>query len=531
MENRQENIHQKGFNLSNSIREIENQSTYSTIKLGAKTVEDASIDLGSIAKIARTLWDKETIIRSLGSKDAATLRLVSEFFYDTSGIYKRLCEYFSHIYKYDWYLVPYVKEAKKEKVLNLFSEILEYLDNSKVKKMFSDISLKVLEYGSYYGYLKDEGESFSIQQLPTNYCRSRFLSNMDPVVEFDLRFFDSAFTDTVYRIKVLNLFPEEIRKGYIQYKNGTLKNIDTSSSTQAWLVLDPAYAFKINLNNSDIPYFSNVVPSIIDLDEAQDLDKKKMMQKLLKVIIQKLPLDKNGELVFDLDEARDIHNNAVLMLKRAIGVDVLTTFADVDVIDMADKSTVTTLDELKKVERGLFNQSGVSENLFNTDGNLSLEKSLTNDEAEVRDFIHQFQNITNKIIFNKFIKNRKKLDFKVFFLETTIYNYEKYSEKFRGLVQFGYSKVLPMIALGIPQSTILAMAHFENEILDIQSIMIPPLMSSTLSGKTILDTKNKTDGNKTQENIDGTDEKTIGRPPKEDDEKSDKTIQNEESMS
>ena len=146
---------------------------------------------------------------------------------------------FAHIYKYDWYLVPYVKEAKKKKVLNLFSEILEYLDNSKVKKMFGDIALKVLEYGSYYGYLKDEGESFSIQQLPTNYCRSRFLSNMDPVVEFDLRFFDSAFTDTAYRIKVLNLFPEEIRKGYIQYKNGTLKNIDTSSSTQAWLVLDP----------------------------------------------------------------------------------------------------------------------------------------------------------------------------------------------------------------------------------------------------------------------------------------------------
>ena len=117
------------------------------------------------------------------------------------------------------------------------------------------------------------------------------------------------------------------------------------------------------------------------------------------------------------------------------------------------------------------------------------------------------------------LKIEKNLILKYSFLETTIYNYEKYSEKFKGLIQFGYSKVLPMIALGIPQSTILAMAHFENEVLDIQSIMMPPLMSSTLSGKTILDTKNKTDGNKTQENIDGTDEKTIGRPPKEDDEK------------
>jgi len=66
------------------------------------------------------------------------------------------------------------------------------------------------------------------------------------------------------------------------------------------------------------------------------------MQKLLKILIQKLPLDKNDDLVFDVDEARDIHKNAVEMLKNAIGVDVLTTFADVKVEDMSDSNTTTT---------------------------------------------------------------------------------------------------------------------------------------------------------------------------------------------
>ena len=50
-------------------------------------------------------------------------------------------------------------------------------------------------------------------------------------------------------------------------------------------------------------------------------------------------MDKNGDLIFDVDEARDIHNNAVAMLKRAVGVDVITTFADVDSIDISDKNT------------------------------------------------------------------------------------------------------------------------------------------------------------------------------------------------
>ena len=39
-----------------------------------------------------------------------------------------------------------------------------------------------------------------------------------------------------------------------------------------------------------------------------------MAQKLVKIIIQQMPLDKNGDLVFDVDEAR-AHNNAVRMLR------------------------------------------------------------------------------------------------------------------------------------------------------------------------------------------------------------------------
>mgnify|MGYP003421007521 FL=1 len=71
-------------------------------------------------------------------------------------------------------------------------------------------------------------------------------------------------------------------------------------------------------------------------------------------------MDKNGDLIFDVDEARDIHNNAVQMLKRAVGVDVLTTFADIDSIDMSDKNTTTSQDDLMKVERTVYNAFGVS---------------------------------------------------------------------------------------------------------------------------------------------------------------------------
>ncbi|MBO5446765.1 hypothetical protein J6A34_04595 [bacterium] len=114
------------------------------------------------------------------------------------------------------------------------------------------------------------------------------------------------------------------------------------------------------------------------------------MQKLLKILVQKLPVDKNGDLIFDIDEAKDIHKNAVAMLCNAIGVDVLTTFADIEAIDISDKATTTSNDDLEKVERSLYNAFGTSQNIFNADGNLATSNSILNDEAMCRTLLLQF---------------------------------------------------------------------------------------------------------------------------------------------
>ena len=241
----------------------------------------------------------------------------------------------------------------------------------------------------------------------------------------------------------------------------------------------------MNLNGRDYPLLVNITPKILDLDEAQDLDQRKMMQQLLKVIIQKLPLDKNGDLIFDVDEAKDIHNNTVQMLKRAVGVDVMTTFAEVDVADLADKNTTTTRDELEKVERTVYNEAGVSQNLFNSNSNLALEKASAVDEASVRDLVFEFTELFSRVLRRKFAANKKWcLHFHM--LETTINNYKELSKMYKEHTQLGFSKMLPQIALGHSQSSIIATAHFENEVLKLQEIMIPPLMSSTLNGKDIL---------------------------------------------
>ena len=93
-------------------------------------------------------------------------------------------------------------------------------------------------------------------------------------------------------------------------------------------------------------------------------------------------------------------------------------------------------------------------------------------------------------------------------------------------MQVGFSKMLPQIAMGQAQSTILANAYFENELLDLVNVFIPPMMSSTMNS----DVLNRVN-NQEKEKKNGNSDSTGGRPEKSDDEKSEKTLQNEESLS
>ena len=70
--------------------------------------------------------------------------------------------------------------------------------------------------------------------------------------------------------------------------------------------------------------------------------------------------------------------------------------------------------------------------------------------------------------------------------------------------------MLSQIALGHSQSSIMDTAYFENHVLDLETVMIPPLTSATMTAED-LELLNEDSGE-------------AGRPEKPDEEKSEKTI-------
>lgn len=486
---------------------------FTKIQKGWQGLQDSVLELDKFksSQFGSSYGNKESIMRALETQDQVFLRNLSVYYMGISGIYQRLVEYVSSILTYDWYVYPLIKgkDTKNEKIEEGMEKVLTFLDNMHLTTALADITRTIVIEGSYYGYLihNPSKTNAALLELPSGYCRSRMFVNGMPAVEFNLKYFEDEFRDEELRLSVLDTFPKEFGDNYNRYKAGLLKADPTDRGV--WFLCNTNFAMKFSLTDYDVPLFAAVIPTILNLDEAKQLDLKKTTQELLKIIIQKMPLDKNGDLVFDIEESQDMHNAASHMLQNAVNVDILTTFADIDVADLDNSSASSIRDPLAKVERGIFNEAGVSQNLFATDGNLSLEKSILNDEALMFKLLDEYQNRLNAVI--EVLFSNREIVFRMSMPHLSIYNNERKQKMYKDMATNGYSKILPAISSGMSQTEFLALNNYEEKVLKISEKLIPVQSSNTLSS--------------------GTPKGEVGAPAKEEDELSEKTIQNKESQS
>lgn len=514
---------------------------FAKLRVGNTDIQDIIFNVETYAKKTygrQVGYTKEAILDAIHSGDVVKAREISNYYFFHSGIYSRLCRYMAYMYKYDWFVTPHFSKTYKEKLndkedevdgtIDNFFTVLDYMDDFQIKRFCGETALKVIRNGCYYGYIIASKGKVAVQELPCNYCRVRYYQdNYNCVVEFNMQFFDDRYPDSVFRNKVLKAFPPEFLIGYKKYKAGKLKG-DYPGDAAGWYVLNPKATVKFNMNGDDMPFFISTIPAILDLEDAEALNKMKLQQQLLKIIIQKMPLDKNGDMIFDMDEMAEMHKNAVLMLGRALGIEVLTTLADVDVADLSDHVTSDSAKEVDTVKSTVFDAAGVSIKQFNTDGNIALNYSTLNDAASMLTLVQQFEAFLNTLLtpFNK----SKKIHYKAQILGTTIYNYQELAKLYKEQTQLGYSKFLPQIALGQSQSSVLANAYFENDILDLVNVFIPPLMSSTMNGEFLTNRQGGKSSSSGSSATGDSENSGAGRPEKDDNQKSEKTIQNKEAM-
>ena len=441
-----------------------------------------------------TLEEIEDIINS-GSVEAQIV--LSRNYFNKGGFYQRLLMHYATLLKYTGILIPnpsFGKSLSEQYIMKKYNNATSFLDNAKLPKLFTHIAIKALRDGCYYGVIQEvTDKSISILDLPIFYCRSRFKDKEgNDIIEFNVTYFD-GITDTEYRKKALAAYPSEVVNWYRRYKNRKVKS--------PWCYIPTTIGICMSIID-DRPIFLNIISASLEYDEAKDINRERDLEEIRKVLVQHIPHLTDGGLLFEPEEALEMHKGAVDMMKKNENLSVLTTYADVDAI-VSKSANDNSLNSVDKALTNIYAEAGSSSQLFGTDSNLSLSTSITNDMALMMVLARKLENFITSILNDRY--GNANITFTYRILPVSYYNQKEYVETTLKLANSGYSFLLPALAMDISQRELSNIKDLENDVLKLKEKLQPLSTAYTETGN-------------------------VGRPTKDAQDKSAKTVANEESL-
>ena len=457
-------------------------------------------DYLSGSRAARRLrkYSLKEIDEIISSGSLAEQRSLSRNYFLMDGLYKRIIIYYATLMKGAGLLTPmagYGKKLSTDHVQKRYYGALNYLDKLHLEELETKISLRALIDGSYYGVIqKLDKNDFVLLDLPAQYARSSFkdIYGRD-IVEFDVTYF-STITDKEARDEELSLFPSVISKYYRKYVNGKV--------TCSWVKIPADIGVCFSFIEDGCPLFLSVIPAAIQYDESVDTERERDLEEIRKILIQKVPHLQTGELLFEPEEAVEMHAGAIEMMRGNKNLSILTTYTDVDSI-VSKTSSDAVSNNLEKMLQNVYSEASVSAQLFSPTGAQALDNSIRNDMAFMMILMNKIARFVTELI-NELFGNTN-VTFKYTILPVTYYNQSEFITDSLKLAQSGYSFLLPSAAIGLGQRELLGIKELENEVLVLREKLIPLASSYTESGE-------------------------VGRPTKTAEQKAPSTIVKEESI-
>ena len=450
----------------------------------------------SIRKVKN--YTKEEAERIINSGSLLAQQQLSRNFFLKDGFYKRIIIYYATLLKYVGILIPnpaFGNKLSTPYIFKRYNNALDYLEKMKLPQLLTNFSLRALIDGCYYGVIQSvTRDDFVLLDLPAEFCRSNFKDfHGNDILEFDVTYFNSI-VDADVRKQALKVYPKIISDHYRRYSKGQVKT--------KWVKIPSEIGFCFPFTDDCRPLFLEIIPATIDYDDAVDVNKERDLEEIRKILVQKIPHLQDGALLFEPPEAEVMHSGAVNMMKGNKNISVLTTYADVDAI-ISKASSEATTNSLEKSLQNVYSNAGASQQIFAPTGSQALPTSITNDMALMMILANKYSHFLSYIINSLFANSN--INFKYTVLPISWYNVTQYITDTLKLAQSGYSILLPAIAADLSKKDLINIKELENEALKLTEVLKPLSSSYTQSGE-------------------------VGRPKLPLDEKSPKTIQNEESI-
>lgn len=418
------------------------------------------------------VYSEEEIKNIVDTGNAIQRAALSQFFFMTNGLYKRIIVHYATFLTYSWLIVPYKKKQtyklNNKKISQTYHDATDFCTTFQIQRKCALFAKDILVNGAYYGLLHDEGDQVVIQDLPFNYCRSRFKNADDiDIVEFNMEFFDTI-RDEKLRKEILKTYPKLIEKGYNNYKfNGGPR----------WIYLPAELGIYFSFFE-ERPFFLDLIPLLDNLDQYKEIDKKRNLLALKRILVQKVPID-GDTLVFEPQEAEEMHNGVVSMVANNPELDVVTTYNDIQMIDLSSDDDEKT--EIKDVQNLIYESAGLSKEFFFSTTEAGLKYSTNNDLAMMMILGQRFAHFFTSMLNYKF--ETKQIKFKLIILPISYYNMDEYASRAKELAAFGYSFLTPILSTGLDQTNLANLKELENEVMELDEVLKPLQSSYTQTGK------------------------------------------------
>lgn len=462
-----------------------------------------------------TIEEIEEIICS-GSLEE--IRELSRYYYRTNSLYRMNIDVLASMPLYYTMVTPIFESGKgsQTQITKAFYNACTFVDKLDLKNTLLRVTKEWLKTGVYFGILQEKDGKAVLVDLPLTHCRTRFkdFNNLN-VLEFDITYFNYKYSDPEERELAVLTFPEIVQKAWRDYKAKRL--------TDTWIMIPAGFGgVTFCFTEDQTPLLIASLPELRHLKDAVGREEKRDENELYKLLIQEMPIDNNGELVFELEEIEQIHAGVAEMLQQLDTVDVLTTVGEAKLENLQDSSAATqSADRLEKYNKQAWDALGRSALLFNADGSSSLPYSIKKDEAIMKGYLNAYDTWIKFLINQRFARTGLTFDFEI--LPITIFNSKEFASDCLQAAQFGYSKMRAGVAYGIKQTSQLSLMTFENDFLKMHEKMIPLMSSYTQTDEEKNNSsKEKSSGGTSTKNINN----TGGRPTLPDEEKSEKTEAN-----
>lgn len=430
------------------------------------------------------------------------LRRAVIYLYGASPHFRRLIQYFTGLSDLAYVVSPSKIDPQTANVKTIsrnYRKTINVITAMNVRTQFPKILTVCLREDVFYGTLWVTNDTITIQQLPSDYCSISTIEGNVLNVTFDFSYFDSHGA-------MLEYYPSEFKTKYAVYQKNRMSR---------WIELDSPTSFAIKCNNDVLDYamppFAGILREVYDLEDYKLLKLTKTALENYAMVDMRLPMDDEGNWLLDYDKAREFWQNLDAVLPEEVG-SVLTPMP-INKISFERSNTGDT-NTVADAEQNLFSAAGVSSLLFNNPkaSANALALSIKADQAITYGIVKSIEDMVNRFIqAQSYGKN-----FKVTFLDCSIYNRKEVGDQYLKAAQFGLPTVMLYAASqGLGQAEFDSMNFLENDVLNLKNVLIP-LKSSTQSSSSQIspDSEAPTDEG--------------GRPPKDIEDLSESGEQNQE---